>query len=323
MDLFNQNNVIPFLGLINWFKNIMSIKKHFSDFIFTEKRGFAIENAVSMSSQIIHFTTFELKRPKNRLNNAMLIFSIDVDAGSRKLGLVNAGKNDANVHACFTESYIGDIESRALPVFMKTFTDFEMPATFAVRGQVADDAYEIMELLLNSPVKHDIGAHGYSHRSFSALSKRDAEEELHKIAVGFKRFGITPKSFVFPRNMISHLDLLEKFGYKCYREKSSGILNDGMYIEKKGNLYNIQPSLYLNLTITPIILKSILQMAIVKRAPMHIWFHPWTFGKSDETLRKYVKSVFTPFLKQAYYSMKKGMLTFETMSSAAEKAELI
>jgi len=37
--------------------------------------------------------------------------------------------------------------------------------------------------------------------------------------------------FVFPKNIIAHLDLLEKYRYKCYRSYGN-FINDDMYIKK-------------------------------------------------------------------------------------------
>ena len=301
----------------------MDVKKAFSDLVFTEKRGMAVESSVSMFSQMFHFVSFELRKPRTQFDAAMLIFSVDVDAGCRKLGEINAGKNDANVHLCFTESQIGDIEARAVPVLTKAFNDFAVPATFAIRGQMADVSDTVMELLLKSPVKHDIGAHGYSHRNFQTLSRKEAAEELRMTALALGKFGVAPQSFVFPRNHVAHLDLLEEFGYKCYREGAGSLFGDGMYIEKKGNLFNIQPSLYLNNSVTPLILEGILEVAIAKKAPLHLWFHPWTFGDSQTKIMKYVQGVLSPFLKHAAAKKKNGSLTFETMLSASKKAQKI
>ncbi|MCW4010399.1 MAG: polysaccharide deacetylase family protein [Candidatus Bathyarchaeota archaeon] len=298
-------------------------KKAFSDLFLTEKRGRAIESSVSLVSQVVHLVSFELKKPRAQFDKAMLIFSVDVDAGNKELGLANGGKNDSNVHKCFSEAYIGDIEERALPVFLGAFNEFEVPATFALRGQItefAQVAQEIVDKLLDSPVKHDIGAHGYTHRNFQALSREEAQEELEKIAVGLRKFTVSPKSFVFPRNMVQHLDLLEKFNYRCYRESAGSPLGDGMYIEKRGNLYNVHPSLYLNLSVTPMILDWILDVAVAKKVPLHLWFHPWTFGDSDDKIKKYVAKVFSPFLKYAQGKVRNGSLTVETMLSAAQKA---
>jgi hypothetical protein len=292
-----------------------------SSLFFTEKRGSAIENSVSLVSQMFHLVTFLLRKPKTHFDSAMLIFSVDVDAGAGKLGLVNGGKNDANVHNCFSEFQIGEVEERALPVFVDAFNTFGVPATFAIRGQIVEIGSSVIEPLLDSPVKHDIGAHGYSHRSFRTLTKAEAEDELNKISNSLTLFRKPPESFVFPRNIICHLDLLEKFKYKCYREASEGLLGDRMYIEKKGKLHNIQPSLYLNQSVTPFILERILDVAIAKKAPLHLWFHLWTFGLDIQAIEKYVKNVFSPFLKYAQIKKKNGVLTFETMLSAAEKAE--
>jgi glycosyltransferase involved in cell wall biosynthesis/peptidoglycan/xylan/chitin deacetylase (PgdA/CDA1 family) len=299
----------------------MSLKDAFTNFAFTEKRGAAIESSISLFSQIYHLISFELGKPRNQFEKAMLIFSVDVDAGCRQLGFINQGRNDRNVHLVFSESFIGGLEEFAIPVLGQAFSNFEVPATFAIRGQLADVSPVTIELLLDSPVKHDIGAHGYSHRNFQTLSIGEAEDELKRISASLGKYGIIPKSFVFPRNGISHLDLLRNHGYKCYREGARNILEDGMFIDKKEGLFNIQPSLYLNTTLSPTILERILDIAIAKRAPLHLWFHPWTFGNSKSEIKKYVQNVFSPFLKYAQAKQKKGQLSFETMLSAAEQAE--
>jgi hypothetical protein len=295
--------------------------KDLSDLFFTEKRGAVIENSISLVSQMVHMVTFHLEKPKTHFDSAMLIFSVDVDAGSGKLGLINDGKNDANVHKCFSEFQIGEVEERALPVFIDSFNTFEVPATFAIRGQIAEVDNSAIELLLDSPVKHDIAAHGYSHRNFQSLTKEEVEDELRKISNSLSVFGKPPQSFVFPRNIICHLGVLEKFKYKCYREASEGWLSDHMSIEKKGELYSIQPSLYLNQSLSPFFLERILDAAIEKKAPLHLWFHLWNFGLRNQAIGKYVKNVFSPFLKYAQNKKEKGVLTFETMLSAAETAE--
>ncbi len=292
-----------------------------SDLLFTERRGRLIENSVSTTSQICHLLSFEIRRPKSTFDTAMLIFSIDIDVGSAQIGQLNYGANDSNVHNCFTEEFIGGVEQCALPIFVNAFDNFGIPATFALRGQITELGGSSIEPLLNAQVKHDIGAHGYSHKNFQTLSRNEAEVELSKIAIGLRRFGIQPKSFIFPRNFVGHLDLLEKFDYKCYRNRSEGWLADGLFVEKKNKLYNIQPSLYLNQSATPFILKKLLDVAIAKKAPLHLWFHLWTFGFKSSDTNKYVRNVFLPFLKYAQAKYKNGILTFETMVSAAKKAE--
>ena len=275
---------------------------------------------VSLFSHLYHFLVYSIKKPAMQLETGMFIISIDVDVGSRELGIINGGKNDANVSSHSSEYQIGKIEETALPLFIEHFNDFELPVTLAIRGQLTEVEDSIPKLLQGSSVNHDIGAHGYSHRKFTDLSRDEAENELKRISMGMKKFGIIPKSFVFPKNRVAHLDLLEKFDYKCYRSHS-GFMNDSMNIKKRDNMYNMYSSLFIDqYTRYPVFCK-ILDIATSKKLPFHMWFHPWNFGESKETIEKTFNKVFAPLLKYAKTKEKNGTLTFETMLSAANKVE--
>jgi hypothetical protein len=279
-----------------------------------------IDISVSFFSELYHFVAFRLIKPKMQLETGMLITSIDVDVGDKELGVINEGKNDANVSRHLSEYSVGEIEERALPLFLDLFNDFEVPVTFAIRGQLTEVDNSILELLLKSSVKHDIGAHGYYHREFTNLSRNDAENELNMISSGMKKFGIVPRSFVFPKNSVTRLDLLEKYGYKCYRSHG-GFMNDCMYIEKQGKLYDIHPSLYIDQGTTFTFLKKILDISIAKKLPFHIWFHLSNFGKTKESLQRTINEVFFPMFRYGKKKEKNGMLTFETMLSATKKVD--
>ena len=266
--------------------------------------------------------TFALEKTESDFERAMLIFSIDVDAGKKGLGSINHGKNDSNVHNHYTEDQVGEIEQKALPLLVNLFNSVKVSVTFAIRGQFAEIDDYFIPLLLNSTVRHDIGGHGYSHRDFQSLSRKEVEYELSMLSSSFEKFGIKPQSFVFPRNLVGHLDLLEEFGYKCYRE-GGNFLNDGMYIEKRGRLYDVHPSLYLNENSKVAFLKKILDIAIKKRVPLHFWFHPWNFGENESELRRGINQILKPFLEYAKTQEEIGKLTFETMLSAARKADCL
>jgi peptidoglycan/xylan/chitin deacetylase (PgdA/CDA1 family) len=261
---------------------------------------------------------YSIEKPKMQLEKGMFIISIDVDVGSRQLGIINRGKNDANVNDCISEYQVGELEETVLPLFVETFNDFEIPVTFAIRGQLTEVNDSIIGLLLKSPVKHDIGAHGYYHREFTNLSRNEAENELNMISTGMKKLGIVPRSFVFPKNSVAHLDLLEKYGYKCYRSYGD-FKNDRMCIEKQGQLYNIHPSLYIDQGTRFTFLKKILDISIAKKLPFHVWFHLWNFGETEEAIRRTINKVLAPSFKYAKKKENSGMLTFETMLSATEK----
>lgn len=298
----------------------MSIRKLFDQSYIPRRIGRLIEFPISSISQMYHFVLFELKKPRMQLENGMLIISIDVDVGNKELGVINKGKNDANVHRDLSEYSVGEIEERAFYLFIDCFNNLEIPATFAIRGQMAEVNSSILEVLLKSPVKHDVGSHGYYHRDFTKLSHNEADNELSMISVAMKKLGIVPRSFVFPKNRVAHLDLLEKYGYQCYRNHG-GFMNDCMRIEKQGRLYNVHPSLYLGQSNSPILLKRILDVAIVKKAPLHLWFHLWNFGETKESIQKSLKNALIPLLMYAKKEEKSDVLTFETMLSAAEKME--
>ena len=275
---------------------------------------------VSFLSQLEHSLVFKLKKPKMKLENGFLIISIDVDVGNKKLGVMNEGKNDENISKHRTEYLIGEIEERVFPLFVDLFDRFEVPVTFAMRGQLMEVDDSMLKILLQSSVKHDIGSHGYYHRPFKNLRKDEVENELKMISVAMNKLGAIPKSFVFPKNSVAHLDLLEKYGYKCYRSYGN-FLNDGMYIKKSGQLYDVHPSLYLDQLRNPILLRKIIDIAIAKKLPFHVWFHLWNFGEKQESILKVIDNVFSPLFRYAKKRERDGVLTFETMLSATQKVK--
>lgn len=275
---------------------------------------------ISPLSQLYHLVAFTLRKPKMRLENGTLIVSVDVDVGSREIGMKNKGENDANVHDYLSEYSVGEIEEQALPLFIDFFNDLEIPVTFAIRGQLTEVSNSILELLVKSPVKHDIGSHGYYHKDFANLSITEAEIELNMISMGMKKFGVVPRSFVFPKNRVAYLSLLEKYGYKCYRSYGD-FRNDGMYIEKHDQLYDIHPSFYLGQSTSPIFLNKIIDIAVKNKLPFHVWFHPWNFGKKKESIKRNITKVFHPLFQYAKKKEESGTLTFETMLSIVEKFE--
>lgn len=268
-----------------------------------------------------HLVSLRLK-PGTKLEKSMFLISIDIDVGSKLLGIVNEGKNDANVHDFLTESAVGRIEEAALPIFVKLFENIGMPVTFAVRGQMVNVDSTALELLLDSSVRHDIGSHGFFHRRFETLSSEEAETELRCLSVALRKFGVIPRSFIFPRNSVAHLDLLEKYDYKCYRSKGNLML-DSMRIVRYGNLYDVCPGLFLEQSINSMFLEKILDVAVAKRAPLHFWFHLWNFGATKESIQGSVNRTILPLLKHAEEKMNSGLLTLETMLSGAKKIEAV
>ena len=95
----------------------MTVKRFFDELYVS------VPVLLSFLSQLYHFVAFRLEKPKMRLENGMLIMSVDV--GSKELGVIKKGKNDANVNRYISEYSVGAIEERGLPLFVNLFNDFE------------------------------------------------------------------------------------------------------------------------------------------------------------------------------------------------------
>jgi len=267
----------------------------------------------------MHLVDFAVRHSTMQFDKGALITSIDVDVGSSSIGDINKGKNDINVHEYLTENKIGELEEKTIPSLIEFFNCLEIPVTFAVRGQLTEMQDSILELLLESPIKHDIGAHGYYHKTFTSFSTLEAQKELELISSGMKKFNINPKSFVFPKNKVAHLSLLEQFGYECYRS-DGGLGRDGMAIEKQGRLYDIRPSFFLGVTYNPLFLDRIIDISAKNRVPFHLWFHPSDLYETRErSARGKIEHVLLPIYKYAKKKEKEGELNFETMYSIIDK----
>jgi len=272
----------------------------------------------SVFSQLFHYASFRYLKPVTQTSKARFIISIDVDVGGENLGEINSGKNDLNVHNSLPERFIGRIEEQAIPFFLELVDKFEIPVTFCLRGQLAELDNSIINNILSSSVEHEIGAHGYSHRTFTNLSNVEAYNELRMISTGLKDFGIKPKSFVFPKNRIAHLPLLEKWDYICFRGYGD-FLRDGMYLRRHGNLCDVHPGLFLGQCHNDIILKKIVDVAVWNNAPLHVWFHLWDFGLSQKIIRKKLNKVVLPLFEYIKVKQQNDLLKLETMSSVAKE----
>ncbi|MGA8904232.1 MAG: polysaccharide deacetylase family protein [Candidatus Bathyarchaeia archaeon] len=269
---------------------------------------------------MLYHTLAYLPRNKQSSGCGTLITSIDVDVGNRAIGRINNGRNDRNVHDRLNEYTIGLGEELSVPVLVDMFEELEMPVTFALRGQLIDNDPSLIRRLLKSRVRFDIGAHGYYHKEFRKLSRREAELELKMISASMKVFDLAPRSFVFPRNSVAHLDLIRKYGYLCYRGKG-GFVRDGTYIRKVEGLYDVHPSLFITRHAILNCLKRILDECIQGGRPLHVWFHPKDLGLNSSSIQYANRTVFRPFFEYADKKRQEGALKVETMASMATKAE--
>lgn len=70
----------------------------------------------------------------------------------------------------------------------------------------------------------EVGAHGFTHVIFGdpGCSREVARSELAHLVAAAEALGFQPRSFVFPRNIPGHLDLLAEAGFTCWRPPEGG-----------------------------------------------------------------------------------------------------
>lgn len=98
---------------------------------------------------------------------------------------------------------------------------------------------DIIEKVISSPVRHEIGYHSFSHVPFSECSREVAEAEIEAGLRAAEEFGVTLESFVFPYNKIGYVDVLKEKGLKIYRGQDLGtIVNRSFPIGMIGGAIN-------------------------------------------------------------------------------------
>jgi peptidoglycan/xylan/chitin deacetylase (PgdA/CDA1 family) len=219
-----------------------------------------------------------------------------------------------------SEREVGVLEEQSLPMLISMFEELELPVTFAIRGQLLEVDESIPKRLIKSPVKFDLASHGYYHRVFSGLTRIEAEHELSMVQEKMNNLQNNPTSFIFPKNHINHLDLLEKHGYRAFRG-AGGSYRDDVRITKVGGLYDVHASLFLTKSANPRLLSKLLDVTIKRKLPFHVWFHPKDLGNTNAEMEKSIQRVYRPFFKKARDNQKMSLLRIETMSSVVEMME--
>lgn len=178
-------------------------------------------------------------------------------------------------------------------------------------------APDLIESILNSRVKHEIGCHTFSHIDFSYENcpPEVAEDEIKACVYSAKRWGITLKSMVFPGGTFGNLEVLKKYGFQIYRKN----MNFDMSYPFKNTF---------GLLVTPSSAglgdygfgwsieyflkryKKYIDKAINTGTVCHFWLHP----SIDEW---FLKRIFPDILKYAAEKREAGKLWIGTMSEIA------
>jgi len=152
-----------------------------------------------------------------------------------------------------------------------------------------------------SSAGHEMAWHGATHLPLSSKTSTEAVEiEIELASRLFHELDYTPRTIIFPRNQIGHLDLLRTHGFESYRaqlsngftKKLSGLANEWNIWDRGGmerviskNSWQISPAgNFLNWpsgvralvppSVTVMRWKSLLRYAVENGGYVHMWLHP-------------------------------------------------
>lgn len=97
---------------------------------------------------------------------------------------------------------------------------------------------DLIEVILESEVKHELGSHSFSHIEFgnSKTTEAIASAEVERCCKLANEYNLNLQSFVFPRNKVGHRSVLAKHGFTSYRGTNPGRWYDNTTIRPLGKL---------------------------------------------------------------------------------------
>jgi len=139
---------------------------------------------------------------------------------------------------------------------------------------------DLLKIILNSKIKHEIGCHTFSHIDCSdAICPPEVfNDEIDECKLIANKWNLDLKSFVHPAHSIGNLDSLAKQGFTNFRTDYSNTL--GFPVKHSNGLWEIKQTTefryYEHLRIDEQIQRyiAIIKRAIKSNTIASIWFHP-------------------------------------------------
>lgn len=182
-------------------------------------------------------------------------------------------------------------------------------------------APDLINLIINSKTKHEIGCHTFSHIdcTYQHCDQKLLNAEIEICKKLAKNVGVDLKSFVFPGGTFGNYEVLKANGFTCYRKPMRNHI-DLPYVDDHG-LVAIPSSLGLDqdpygwsVDFHKKIIRSFIFKAIKHSKVCHFWFHPslnpW-----------YLHNVLPEVLSIVADENKKGSIGILTMADLAEKVK--
>lgn len=214
-------------------------------------------------------------------------------------------------------------------------------------------ASDLIEKIRSCPVSQEIGGHSFSHVIFGdeGCSRETASSELRASIDAARKAGVEMQSFVFPRNLVGHLDVLKEHGFRCYRgpephwyenaqipsaakrvahlfDVISAASPPAVMPERNENgLWNIPGSMiyfpmhgvrkYIPLSVRVNRATKGLELAARQKRVFHLWLHPTNLADGIEPMFKGLRLIF----ERAAQLRDAHVLEFLSMGHLAEKLE--
>lgn len=185
---------------------------------------------------------------------------------------------------------------------------------------------------------HEMAWHGSTHLCLADPTPADAVElELQLASSLFDAIGHTPKTIVFPRNLVGHLDRLQRAGFQTYRARPpsgftarlSGLANEwkvwdsrvqaqpirqqGWQVSPAGFFLNWPSGVrsWVPVGVTVSRWKSLLHAAVSQGGYVHMWFHPHNLITAPT-----MQGAFEQIMKEVGQLVRTGDMVSLTMSEA-------
>jgi len=214
---------------------------------------------------------------------------------------------------------------------LKLFKKYNIPVTWAVVGKLYEKGDELWSGIdiVNSIKKekiHELASHSYSHEIFDKISTKKADNEIKKNI---------SKSFVFPRNKINYLEILNKYKFTSYRAKDRSeyelllpVFPPTNNPKIKKGLLEIPSSMYfvsgrsirkyIPFGLRFVKCKLGIDKAINKKEIFHLWFHPIDFADNTDNLM----IEFEQILKYVDKKRSEKLLNIKTMDQIVKEFNL-
>jgi peptidoglycan/xylan/chitin deacetylase (PgdA/CDA1 family) len=180
-------------------------------------------------------------------------------------------------------------------------------------------APDLIERILNSKVRHEIGCHTFSHADFSyqRCPCEVAEDEVKACLDAAKPWGIDLKSFVFAGGTYGNYEIVKKYGFAAYRKTLRHEISYP-YIDSNG-LVVVPASICLannelgwSLEYIKERYNRYIQSAVNNGAICHFWFHP----SFDHV---FAESVFPSLLRYISELREKNIVEIRTIGDIAQR----